>query len=258
MILPVSPWSERALWVIHVFRLESLRLKYGLWWFKGAMDVSSQLVAFDGEHKDLFKSAILLGTVALPMPGLSSDLTKFKNKTCGWRSFWCIFSAIESGQAVYDQVVKAVGCTPGSGSLQCLRKVDYKKLVYVLSCDPKNLIWCDAHPLSLFGSLVPHHRAALNTFPGIFSQTRYPSPFRSYVDGKFLTGSIQKLVKEGKGDRSNLSCFSIRTLFLTWFSSSLRHSCQDSYHHWCCWWCWNSGYVGRSRAHIWWTCCHRL
>ncbi|EGF99067.1 uncharacterized protein MELLADRAFT_68830 [Melampsora larici-populina 98AG31] len=74
-----------------------------------------------------------------------------------------------AGQAIYDRFVKAAGCPVGAGSLACLREVKVEKLV-----------------------------AAANTFPGIFSQLRYPLPFHVYVDGKFLTGSVQDLAKAGK------------------------------------------------------------
>ncbi|EGF99065.1 lipase [Melampsora larici-populina 98AG31] len=76
---------------------------------------------------------------------------------------------IASGQATYDKFAKAAGCPVGAGSLACLREAKLEKLV-----------------------------AAANTFPGIFSRQRYPLPFHAYVDGKFLTGSIQDLAKAGK------------------------------------------------------------
>lgn len=95
---------------------------------QSAMDISAQLVAFDGQHNNIFKSAILLGAVALPMPGMSVIFfSLIPTLTTDGLALYLI--AIESGQAVYDQVVKAVGCTPGPGSLECLRKVDYRKLV---------------------------------------------------------------------------------------------------------------------------------
>ncbi|KAH9808332.1 Alpha/Beta hydrolase protein [Melampsora americana] len=76
---------------------------------------------------------------------------------------------IASGQAIYDKFAKAAGCPVGAGSLKCLREVTADKLI-----------------------------AAANTFPGIFSRVRYPLPFHAYVDGKFLTGSVQDLAKAGK------------------------------------------------------------
>ncbi|EGF99066.1 uncharacterized protein MELLADRAFT_112983 [Melampsora larici-populina 98AG31] len=76
---------------------------------------------------------------------------------------------IGTGQAIYDKFVKAAGCPVGAGSLACLREVKAEKLV-----------------------------EAANTFPGIFSRLRYPLPFHVYVDGKFLTGSVQDLAKAGK------------------------------------------------------------
>ncbi|EGG04057.1 uncharacterized protein MELLADRAFT_89562 [Melampsora larici-populina 98AG31] len=111
----------------------------------GAMAVSHQLVAYDGDSKGLFQSAILGGAVALPSPKMVA------------------------GQAIYDKFVKAAGCPVGAGSLACLREAKAEKLV-----------------------------AAANTFPGIYSRLRYPLPFHTYVDGKFLTGSIQDLAKAGK------------------------------------------------------------
>ncbi|KAH9812219.1 Alpha/Beta hydrolase protein [Melampsora americana] len=111
----------------------------------GAKAVSHHLVAFNGQHKKLFNAAIIDGSVALPSPKM------------------------EEGQATYDKFVKAAGCPVGEGSLACLRKAEFKRLV-----------------------------AAANTFPGVFSRGKFPLPFHAYVDGKFLTGSIDESIKAGK------------------------------------------------------------
>lgn len=57
----------------------------------------------------------------------------------------------------------------GAGSLACLRKATFQNLI-----------------------------AACNTFPGQYAVNRYPIPFHTVVDGKFLTGSIETLAKAGK------------------------------------------------------------
>lgn len=90
------------------------------------------MAALNGQHKNMFKSAILLGAVALPMPRTLS-LTKPVEGLLFCLSL-VVLSAIEAGQAVYDQVVKAAGCKVGPESLECLRKVDFKKLTWVLFC----------------------------------------------------------------------------------------------------------------------------
>ncbi|EGG08315.1 uncharacterized protein MELLADRAFT_105203 [Melampsora larici-populina 98AG31] len=111
----------------------------------GSMAVSHHLVAFNGQHNNLFQAAILGGAVALPSP------------------------AVLDGQKTYDRFVQAVGCPIGPGSLACLRQATFQKLI-----------------------------AACNTFPGLFAVNRYPIPFHTVVDGKFLTGSIETLAKAGK------------------------------------------------------------
>ncbi|KAH9821935.1 Alpha/Beta hydrolase protein [Melampsora americana] len=73
------------------------------------------------------------------------------------------------GQKTYDKFTQAAGCPIGPGSLACLRQAPFQKLI-----------------------------AAGNTFPGLFAVDRYPLPFHTVVDGKFLTASIETLAKAGK------------------------------------------------------------
>lgn len=52
---------------------------------EGSMAVSTHLVAFDGEHKDLFNSAVLLGGVALPMPRMFNHQLREKKSSIAYQ-----------------------------------------------------------------------------------------------------------------------------------------------------------------------------
>jgi carboxylesterase type B len=117
----------------------------------GAISVFAQMALYDGDNvykgKPLFRGAIMSSGSVIPTKPLSSP----------------------KGQAVYDQVVAAGGCSGATDTLECLRGLDYETFL-----------------------------KAANSVPHLLS---YNSLALSYVprpDGRTLTDSPDALVLKGK------------------------------------------------------------
>lgn len=74
-----------------------------------------------------------------------------------------------AGQTTYDAILKDTGCEDTPDSLECLRTVDYATLY-----------------------------AASNRLPGPFSGGSFPLAYAPYVDGEFVTGSIEDNLAAGE------------------------------------------------------------
>ncbi|KAH9808343.1 lipase [Melampsora americana] len=74
-----------------------------------------------------------------------------------------------AGQTTYDAILKDVGCSNKPDTLACLRSVSYATLY-----------------------------AASNRLPGPFSGGSYPLAYAPYVDGEFVTGSMEDNLEAGK------------------------------------------------------------
>ncbi|EGF99071.1 lipase [Melampsora larici-populina 98AG31] len=74
-----------------------------------------------------------------------------------------------AGQTTYDAILKDIGCENNSDTLACLRSVDFSTLY-----------------------------AASNRIPGPFSGGSFPLPYAPYVDGEFVTGSMEDNLEAGK------------------------------------------------------------
>jgi len=73
----------------------------------GAISVSHHLLAFRGQHNNLFRAAICHSGTAIPVGKLSDG----------------------AGQEAFDSIAKFVGCQDASDKLDCLRKAPFKKLL---------------------------------------------------------------------------------------------------------------------------------
>ncbi|EGF99072.1 lipase [Melampsora larici-populina 98AG31] len=80
-----------------------------------------------------------------------------------------------AGQTTYDAILKDIGCADKPDALACLRSVDFATLY-----------------------------AASNRLPGPFSGGSYPLAYAPYVDGEFVTGSMEDNLEAGKFARVSL------------------------------------------------------
>ncbi|MBW0493939.1 hypothetical protein O181_033654 [Austropuccinia psidii MF-1] len=124
----------------------------------GAISVSNQLLAYGGQHNNLFRAAICQSGTALPVGRLSEG----------------------HGQQVFDYIVTVTNCSDATNKLDCLRQAPFEKILM-------NLVL-----KRLF------HRAATNHFPGTFSLNAFPPTFAPAVDGEFISESIQSALKAGR------------------------------------------------------------
>ncbi|KAI9616592.1 hypothetical protein H4Q26_010990 [Puccinia striiformis f. sp. tritici PST-130] len=75
----------------------------------GAISVSHHLLAFKGQHNNLFRAAICHSGTAIPIGKLSDG----------------------AGQHAFDHIAQFVDCGDASDKLACLRKAPYKKLLII-------------------------------------------------------------------------------------------------------------------------------
>lgn len=117
----------------------------------GAISVFSQMALFDGDNtyngNPLFRGGIMSSGTVVPTKPLSSD----------------------RGQAVYDQVAKAGGCSDADNSLDCLRELSYEDFLNAATSVPH---------------LLSYNSLALSYLPR--------------PDGRTLTDSADALVLDGK------------------------------------------------------------
>ncbi|KAF1831426.1 lipase 3 precursor [Decorospora gaudefroyi] len=117
----------------------------------GAISVMDQMLLYDGDNsykgKPLFRGGIMNSGSVVPADPV--DCPK--------------------GQAIYDRVVEAAGCSGSSNTLACLRAVDYTTFLN-----------------------------AANTVPGLLSYFTVNLSYLPRPDGKAITASPDALVKAGK------------------------------------------------------------
>ncbi|KAI9159155.1 Lipase-like protein [Paramyrothecium foliicola] len=117
----------------------------------GSISVFAQMALFDGDHhykgKPLFRGAIMSSGSIIPTKPLDST----------------------RGQAVYDQVVKAGGCSTAANTLDCLRKLSYNDFLN-----------------------------AANSVPHLLSYNSLALSYLPRPDGRTLTASPDELVLSGK------------------------------------------------------------
>ncbi|EDU43055.1 PnbA Carboxylesterase type B [Pyrenophora tritici-repentis] len=117
----------------------------------GAISVMDQMMLYDGDNtykgKPLFRAGIMNSGSVVPADPV--DCPK--------------------GQAIYDRVVEAAGCSGASDTLVCLRTVPYTKFLN-----------------------------AANTVPGLLSYFTVNLSYLPRPDGKILTASPDALAKAGK------------------------------------------------------------
>ncbi|PGH06024.1 triacylglycerol lipase [Blastomyces parvus] len=117
----------------------------------GAISVFDQMLMYDGDHtykgKPLFRGGIMNSGSVVPADPV--DTAK--------------------GQQVYDTVVGHAGCAGSADTLNCLREVDYDKLLH-----------------------------AMNSVPGILSYSSIALSYLPRPDGTVLTKSPDDLLLEGK------------------------------------------------------------
>ncbi|KAH9443051.1 hypothetical protein MJO28_014386 [Puccinia striiformis f. sp. tritici] len=80
----------------------------------GAISVSHHLLAFKGQHNNLFRAAICHSGTAIPIGKLSDG----------------------AGQHAFDHIAQFVDCGDASDKLACLRKAPYKKLLKAVEFFP--------------------------------------------------------------------------------------------------------------------------
>ncbi|KAA1126738.1 hypothetical protein PGTUg99_011762 [Puccinia graminis f. sp. tritici] len=80
----------------------------------GAISVSHHIMAFRGQHNNLFRAAICHSGTAIPVGKLSDG----------------------AGQQAFDHIAKFVNCQDASDKLACLRKAPYKKLLKAVELFP--------------------------------------------------------------------------------------------------------------------------
>ncbi|KAJ3932699.1 MAG: Alpha/Beta hydrolase protein [Lentinula lateritia] len=111
----------------------------------GAISASLHMVSNSGNTEGLFRAAFMQSGSPIPV----GDIT--------------------DGQAYYDSLVEATGCSESSDTLDCLRGVDYTVL-----------------------------KAAVDATPGIFAYQSLNLAWLPRADGVFLTDDPQKLVQQGQ------------------------------------------------------------
>ncbi|KAJ3863949.1 Alpha/Beta hydrolase protein [Lentinula novae-zelandiae] len=111
----------------------------------GAISASLHMVSNSGNTEGLFRAAFMQSGSPIPV----GDIT--------------------DGQAYYDSLVGATGCSESSDTLDCLRGVDYTVL-----------------------------KAAVDATPGIFAYQSLNLAWLPRADGVFLTDDPQKLVQQGQ------------------------------------------------------------
>ncbi|KAJ4497006.1 carotenoid ester lipase precursor [Lentinula lateritia] len=111
----------------------------------GAISASLHMVSNSGNTEGLFHAAFMQSGSPIPV----GDIT--------------------DGQAYYDSLVEATGCSESSDTLDCLRGVDYTVL-----------------------------KAAVDATPGIFAYQSLNLAWLPRADGVFLTDDPQKLVQQGQ------------------------------------------------------------
>ncbi|KAJ3905545.1 Alpha/Beta hydrolase protein [Lentinula edodes] len=111
----------------------------------GAISASLHMVSNGGNTEGLFRAAFMQSGSPIPV----GDIT--------------------DGQAYYDTLVEATGCSESSDTLDCLRGVDYTVL-----------------------------KAAVDASPGIFAYQSLNLAWLPRADGVFLTDDPQKLVQQGQ------------------------------------------------------------
>ncbi|KAM5540854.1 hypothetical protein V8D89_005498 [Ganoderma adspersum] len=111
----------------------------------GAISVGLHLLANGGDTEGLFHGAFMQSGAPIPV----GDIT--------------------NGQADYDSLVAATGCSGASDTLQCLRKVHFNKL-----------------------------KAAVDKTPNVFSYQSLHQTWLPRADGVLLTDAPQNLVQQGK------------------------------------------------------------
>ncbi|KAJ4494661.1 carotenoid ester lipase precursor [Lentinula edodes] len=111
----------------------------------GAISASLHMVTNGGDTEGLFRAAFMQSGSPIPV----GDIT--------------------DGQAYYDTLVEATGCSESSDTLDCLRGVDYTVL-----------------------------KAAVDASPGIFAYQSLNLAWLPRADGVFLTDDPQKLVQQGQ------------------------------------------------------------
>lgn len=70
------------------------------------------MVAYDGNHEDLFRAGFMQSGAPIPVAG------------------------IDNGQRYYDNIVKDTGCSFHADTLECLRNVPYKELKKAIDKSP--------------------------------------------------------------------------------------------------------------------------
>ncbi|KAJ3988381.1 Alpha/Beta hydrolase protein [Lentinula detonsa] len=111
----------------------------------GAISAALQMVTNGGNTEGLFRAAFMQSGSPIPV----GDIT--------------------DGQAYYDDLVEATGCSGSGDTLNCLRGVDYSVL-----------------------------KAAVDATPGIFAYQALNLAWLPRADGVFLTDDPQKLVQQGQ------------------------------------------------------------
>ncbi|KAJ3790209.1 Alpha/Beta hydrolase protein [Lentinula aff. detonsa] len=111
----------------------------------GAISAALQMVTNGGNTEGLFRAAFMQSGSPIPV----GDIT--------------------DGQAYYDDLVEATGCSGSDDTLNCLRGVDYSVL-----------------------------KAAVDATPGIFAYQALNLAWLPRADGVFLSDDPQKLVQQGQ------------------------------------------------------------
>ncbi|OKL62108.1 hypothetical protein UA08_02242 [Talaromyces atroroseus] len=117
----------------------------------GSISVLDQMILYDGNYtyngQPLFRGAIMDSGSVIPTNPVDGD----------------------AGQAIYDSVVEAAGCSSAADTLECLRELDYTDYLN-----------------------------AANSVPGILSYTSVALSYLPRPDGTVLSDSPEVLIQEGK------------------------------------------------------------